>query len=308
MAWLWNSWKEYKDYVQPAVFNSTGVFRAAARASWFKIESKLNDTVLRVEKNLASLNRLGFTGKDNNVPPVEPDVIHRAYVLSIDLINDVERLLLYHKRLANSNAAYGFLHQDEVFGQLEGNEAPDYLSREIEQLVEDTNELITGYHQLVEADEEFLTYSLDLPHELKEDFILSRNLFSIGIDDLGVLVAGRGLEGVLRKLAEKRNIMIEIKGKPEPASDADFHDLIEVMFRLRWKVKRNRLITPEIRALLHYLRAIRNGGAHANTQGRPMTISPRETTALVAETANRLWNDITGTRAKLDQTSIPKNW
>jgi hypothetical protein len=308
MAWLWSSWKEYKEFVQPVIFNSRGVFILAARGSWFHTLHRLSEIVLRVENNLESLNQLGFTGEDNNSPPADPEVVDKAYTLSIDLINHTERLLLYHKRLATSNAAYGFLHQNEVFGQLERDRPSDQLSIEIKQLVKDTIELIVGYHEMVETDDQFLVHTLDLPHELAEDFLLSRNLFSVGFDDLGVLVAGRGLEGVLRKLAEKRNVMIEIKGKPEPASDADFHDLIEVMFRLRWKVKRSRLITPEIRALLHYLRAIRNGGAHANIHGRTLTISPRETTALVAETANRLWKDITGTRAILDQTSIPKNW
>jgi len=60
--------------------------------------------------------------------------------------------------------------------------------------------------------------------------------------------------------------------------------------------------------LLHYLRTIRNSSAHA-TRGVPSPIvNPRETAILVAEAANRLWNQVAGTKARLAPTTVQKVW
>jgi hypothetical protein len=142
---------------------------------------------------------------------------------------------------------------------------------------------------------------------LEADFRLARNLFSLGFDDVGLLIAGRGLEGVLRKIANIRKILLESKGKTAPAAEADLHDLIETMYQLRWKTKGTRLISPEAKALLHYLRTLRNNGAHP-VAGSRSAVNLREKAVLVAETANRLWNEVSKTKARLHPAVVPKTW
>src|SRR5229473_3266739 len=275
MAWLWSSWQEYLDYVHPVAVNSRGHFNAAVRRSTFEAESQLADAVRQLSGSMQSLAELGFTGKDDNVPPNDASILQRARRLVIELIYAGEELLLYHERLARSMASYGFLHQHDILEHWD--RYGDGVFREIDQLITDASELLAGYHEIKEADEQFLVYTLNLklPPDLESDFRLARNLFSVGFDDVGVLIAGRGLEGVLRKIAQVRRILIEIKGRAEPASDADFADLIEAMYRVRWKAAGSRLITTETRALLHYLRALRNGHAHPATPGKRASTAPR---------------------------------
>jgi hypothetical protein len=56
---------------------------------------------------------------------------------------------------------------------------------------------------------------------------LGRNLFSVGFGEIGLLVAGRGLEGVLRRVAQDGKIFMQpVKGKPRPANEVDFADLV----------------------------------------------------------------------------------
>jgi hypothetical protein len=309
MAWLWSSWQEYLDNVQPVVAKSRGLFYLAQLGSRFETEEKLFEAVSTLTNTIESLNKLGFTEYDDDMPLVEDAaIINQAKGLVSVLIGAGEKLLLYNKRIVKDGTAYDFLHQHEILEEWERYSETDQISFEIEQLISDTKELLKGYYQLKEADGQFLISELNLPSGLEEDFRLARNLFSVGFDEVGVLISGRGLEGVLRKIAQVRKIMIEAKGKVEPAYDADVYDLIELMYRLRWKVTKERLITQDIKALLHYLRALRNGGAHASPEGRRPPISPRETAKVVAETANRLWKDVTSTRARFEQTIIQKAW
>lgn len=215
---------------------------------------------------------------------------------------------MFHKRLATSNAAYGFLHQNNLLKHWERYAKSARISKEIDQLSRDIKDLLEGYHEFVKAQDRFLLDDLRLPDSLESDFRVSRNLFSLGLDEVGLLIAGRGLEGVLREIVRLRRIeIVDGKGRASPAFEADFYDIIEAMFQLRWKRNGARLITPDTKALLHYLRTLRNAGAHANIRQARFVASPRETAALTAETANELWKQA-ATRAQLTPTSVQRTW
>src|SRR6185437_15810335 len=113
----------------------------------------------------------------------------------------------------------------------------------------DIDQMLSGYYALIQTDHSFLLGTLDLPDPLAADFRLARDLFSTGFDEIGLLVAGRGLEGVLRKIAAARKISLQTK-KTAPASEADSYDLIEVMYRVKWKLTGVSLISQETKALL----------------------------------------------------------
>jgi hypothetical protein len=308
MAWLWPSWNEYVEYVQPVTITGRGRYNVIAHSSRFEVERRLVDVARELVGAVNSLAELGFEDNSDIPMPEGTATWERAREEVFTIVHAGEELLLLHKRLAQSNASYGFLHQHEILSNWDRHAGSDGPWYEVTQLVKDARELIRGYESLKEADEQFLTSGLKLPPELAADFRTARDLFSVGFDDVGILIAGRGLEGVLRKIALMRKVMIEVKGRPEPACDADLRDLIEVMYRLHWKVSGRRLIPKETMALLQYLRTLRNAGAHSGPQGRLPTIGARESAVVVTETAKRLWDEVTGTRAKLANTTIQKSW
>ena len=303
MDWRWSSWEEYVENVSPVCVDGQGTYRLAQRKSRYKVAFAIAESIGTLRNCLRSLNDLGF-GEDQW--PRNRSILDDTHRIVIDLIYAGERLLLHNKRLAVSGAAYGFLHQHEILEHWDHYSSGDRIFREVSQLVTDSNQLLGGYDEMVADDDDFIVQNFDIPEPLMSEFRLVRDLFSLGFDDVGVMVAGRGLEGVLRRIAHARKIIVEIKGKPEPACDADFHDLIEVMYRLQWKASGARLITGQTRALLQYLRSIRNAHAHPGTGGGQTAGSPREIATIVAKVANQLWGDVMRSRAKFAQTTVPE--
>ena len=306
MAWLWDTWDEYIDAVHPAVLIRSGTWRLSRRQPWIEVESSLWEAVRSLTEAYESLCSLGFSGKEHQRPPGDSLIIDKAKQLVLSAIYSGEKLLLYHKRLAKSDASYGFLHQNDLLEHWDRYKQTDRISSEIGQLARDISELLQGFHDLVKVEDRFIIDNLELPSDLESDFRLARNLFSVGFDEVGLLIAGRGLEGVLREIAEVRKIVLEIKGKTSPACEADTFDLIEAMFHIRWKTKKTRLITGETRALLHYLRTIRNSRAHPPAHGSH-TANSRETAIVIAETANKLWKEA-ASRAHITPTTVQKTW
>lgn len=305
MPWLWNSWEEYVEWVHPSV-GRRGAWRLSHQQPWTEAESQLWEAVRRLTEARSSLHELGFTGSDDDVPPEDAGILGDAKRLVLSAIHSGEKLLLYHKRLAQSDASYGFLHQNDLLEHWDRYTNAGRIASEIHQFTRDISDLLQGYEALLRTEDRFIIGNLDLPASLESDFRLARNLFSVGFDEIGLLIAGRGLEGVLRKIAHDRKILLEIKGKTVPASEADFYDLIEVMYQIRWKTRKTRFITAQTKALLHFLRTLRNAGAHP-VQGSQLMSNPREAAVVIAETANALWKE-TATRAQLTPTTVQKTW
>src|SRR5947199_1200272 len=214
MAWLWSSWEEFVDYVQPVSAKNRGLFRKTRNGTSFEIECELYKAFEELSAALTSLVELGFKGRDNERPPDDVSLVDNARRSVIDLIGAGEKLLLYHKRLAQSDDAYGFLSQNETLEHWD-TYGGERILLEIDQLVTDTRELTAGFYRMKDEDEKFLIYHLDLPSELESDFRVARNLFSIGLDEVGVFMVGRGFEMVLRGIAKSKKIMISHKNQIE---------------------------------------------------------------------------------------------
>ena len=118
MAWLWNSWEEYSDYVEP-VSARRPLFNIAKNASAFKAQRELQESMQSVKKALDELQSLGFSGRDNQRRPGNLRVLKKARPLVRELVHAGEKLLIYHKRLAQSDYAYGFLHQHTLGAELD---------------------------------------------------------------------------------------------------------------------------------------------------------------------------------------------
>jgi hypothetical protein len=307
MAWLWDSWEEYVDIVHPAALDSPQRMRSSQQDSWFEAEQSLFRMHRELEEKCHALYELGFKGRDEGDPAYDAARVGQAHPLVMDAVHAAEEMLLYHKKLAKSKASYGFLHQHSLIHHWSRYSQTRRIVREINQFITDVQQLLDGFDAMKEEEDEFIVGSIELPDSLESDFRLARNLFSVGFDEVGLLIAGRGLEGVLRKIADLRHVCLDSKGKKVPASDLDLHDLIETMYQLRWKATHARLISADTKALLHYLRVLRNSGAHPSTDAR-RAVNLREKAVLVAETASRLWNEVSDTKARLHPTVVPKTW
>lgn len=178
MAWLWSSWQEYFDAVQPVVLNSPGLLRGAQKDSLFETDRLLFKATDELKAALNELGSVGFTGDRHHRPPSDAAVIDGARTHAVDLVAAGEELLLYRKRLANTRNAYGFLHQHDLLEHWDRYRGTARLAIEIDQLAADAYELLNGYRELITLDEEFLVRDTNLPEELKADFRLARNLFS----------------------------------------------------------------------------------------------------------------------------------
>ena len=178
----------------------------------------------------------------------------------------------------------------------------------MKQFVTDVRDLLQGFRNLVEEDHRFLQGGLVLPSGPGADFKLSRDLFSVGFDEVGLLIAGRGLEGVLREIARQKGILLERKGDKDLVAEADTHDLIEALYRVRWAKTKERLITKVTKTLLHYLRTLRNTGAHSQIGTRAAPIRPRETAVLIAGIAMKTWTDTQRPRARFAPKVVKKTW
>ncbi len=308
MAWLWSSHEEFHDHVQPVLVAShQGPLRHARSQTLFEQHAKMGRALVELEQALEELGKQGF-GADpprNNVSEVG-----EAYRLCEDVVWSGEELLLYNKRLAWTRGGDDFIHQKDVIEREHWDRYVNSgrISREVAELVEAGHALIAAHHELEALDDDYLPMESDLPKSVLADFRLARDLLSVGLDEVSLLIAGRGLEGTLRHIAKDRRVMLEDRGKAAPASEVDFYHLIEGFGRLRWRGTGVPLLDKDVVALLHFLRSIRNAGAHPVVAGERKNESAREIAKVTVEKAGSLWRDATKKGARLVSTKVKRSW
>lgn len=306
MAWLWESWEEYVKSCNPAGIRS-GSFDLCRVNTGLESTQLLLESVDKLREASQALRALGFKGRSSALPKCDAALVGGAREQVIHAVYTGETLLLYHKRLALSEASASFLHENDLLDHWERYAAGPGIVHEISEFADAVAELLEGYERLAREDQRLLLDDLDLPEPLEDDFRLSRNLFSLGFDEVGLFIAARGLEKVVRKIARDRKIELTNGKKTGPACEADLHDLIETMSQVRWKVKGTPLITKETRTLLQYIRTVRNSGAHSTHQ-EAESENFRQTASIIARSAQRLWNSVSSSRARLTPTTVQKNW
>lgn len=306
MAWLWESWEQYSEWCHPAAIRR-GTYTLSRSNTQMESVRHLLRAVAELRESARELSSMGFTPNGSERLSYDAALVDRARNHVIHAIHAGETLLVYHKRLAMSDASDGFLHQNDLLEHWDRYAGGHRILHEVEQLVEDVGELLDGYQRLEREDEHWLVEILDLPKSLETDFRMARNLFSVGFDEAGLFLAARGLEKVVRQIARDRKVVLVTSKKTQPASEADLHDLIETMARVRWKAKDEPLLTKETKSLLEYIRTVRNGGAHSGRSDADTT-DYRQKAAIIARSANQMWNGITSSRARLAPTQIQKDW
>jgi hypothetical protein len=307
VAWLWDSYEEFRNNVNPVMIDHEGPLRAARFETLCEQQAKIGKALAELDETRTKLGKLGFT---DDPPREDRDNLGEAHSLCLEAAYAGEELLLYHRRLALSRSSYNFCHQKDIVEHENWDRysATNRIFHEIAKLVEAVDELVQGYHDLVTLDSEYLSIDRDFPDAVLVDFRLARDLLSVGADEIGLLIAGRGLEGVLRHIAKDRRVILEDRGKAAPASEVDFYHLIEAFGRLRWRGTGVPLLDKDAVALLHYLRSIRNAGAHPVVGGGRKNESAREIAKVTVEKAGSLWKDASKAGARLVSTKVKRTW
>lgn len=303
----WTSYEEYAEYIQ-AEYVERNLFRHRTSQSLLDQITELQRSADAMSAAAKQLSELGYDG-DRSRPSEDTDSAPRsARGICIDLCHHGEEVLMYAKGLAQSHEADDFLHEKDILEHWDRYEGSDRIHDEINELVAATWTLCNGLHNAITGTEEFLLDQLDrdFPDVLKRDFIVARDQFSVGLEEAGFLSAGRGLEGVLRAVAQKKLLLIETRGVLKPAAEEDFFDLIECLSRTRWRTDKSPIISQRIKSLLHHIRTSRNAVAHPVTI--PIEENWRELAVIVTSNANRIWKVGQRRYAGLREKKIVRSW
>jgi len=307
MPQLWDSYEEFRNSVGPVLIDHDGPLRLAQSETLCEQQAKIRRALAELNDALTKLGDLGFT---EDPPQEHRERLDEAHGICLDLAYAGEDLLMYHRRLALSQAAYEFCHQKDIVERENWDRysATKRIFKEIARLVESVDQLVQGYRDIVDSDGKYLRIDSDLPDTVEADFRLARDLLSVDLDEVGLLIAGRGLEGVLLHIAKGRNVTIEEKGKTIPASEFDFFQVIEVFKRLTWRGKGHSIADKPAVALLHYLRSLRNAGAHPVAGPGHTKGTAREMTKVTVDMTVSLWKEATAKGAQLVSTKVKRDW
>ncbi|MDC4203788.1 MAG: hypothetical protein MPW14_09105 [Candidatus Manganitrophus sp.] len=309
MVWFWSSYEEFNDFVHPVELDNPNNFEALGWESRFENQIRLVEAVNGLRNAAENLRKMGFTKEPNKQSASR---LRQAREISWSVVRLGETILLCHKRLAQSNWSEDFRDEKDLDEHWERycSEGSPYprIFHELKNLINASEKLLKGYDDFLTKDRGFLIEKLDLPDELQDDFILSNNLLSVGFDEVGVLIAGRGLERVLREIARSKKINVLHKNRSLPAEDADSYDLIEALYRVRWQKDNSRLIDSETTLLLHLLRTVRNQGAHPTPTSPLREKNAREMASIITRTSNSLWKEITQRQDQFINSTITKDW
>src|ERR1044071_6412908 len=122
MAWNWNSAEEFKEYVLPVAL-ADGTVRASLRNSTFESHKNLFESLNDVSRSMDRLSAMGFTGEGGTHESRDDMDLGELRGIIIELVYAGENLLLHHKRLAQTEAAYGFLSQHDILDHLDRYDA-----------------------------------------------------------------------------------------------------------------------------------------------------------------------------------------
>jgi hypothetical protein len=227
--------------------------------------------------------------------------------LCLDLAYNGEMILLYQRRVAQMDLAYGFLHSKNDVGHYANPRHPMTYAQ-IERLIKDSADFLNSVErEILRADDFLMDYQIDLPDDAENDILIARDLFSLGFDDVGLLVLGRALERIVRFVLRERKVQL-ISGRNTSSADtATLHDAIETLRRLRWKRRGERFLNNTIVQRLQWLRAIRNDEVHQGIGDDGS--DPRDLGLLIVGAIRSLYETHTTARRRpLATTTITRDW
>jgi hypothetical protein len=297
MRLQWRSYEEFTERLRPRFLDQRH-FSAAMMDPPHALLSNLAERLQLLKELVPRLEHILVSLKD--APPADVS-LSPSITLAVEA---GEFVLLCRPRLLGQRASHRFIAARAVIDQYETRQSQKRLM-ELQLFIDGCIGLIKAVAELDEDDAEFLLQDLTVPEPLKVDFELARDLFNLDQDDIALVATARGLEGVLREIAKHQRVEVKGRGKVQLAHELDLAELIDVMHRLRWKASDKPLIGSDVRNLLHYARAVRNIGAHAETD-RSVSRTAREMARIMAMTASELWTKGTRPRARLVTRTVDR--
>lgn len=290
MPWLWSSFDEYSSHINPIYRDNAGVFRYKHLFSWGDMEASRLDYLRDVE---SALNSLETAGVDENQTSFSKPKLLKIHAYIEQIVNSVEQMLVFDRRLGMTPETSNFANaKDEVLLNWERYLEGDYLGHCLVSLYTSTRALIACLHSRTESDRSFLLSEFIVNEPPPADFVMARDLFSLGFDEAGLFYSGRGLESTLREALRRRKFDYESK----PIWEKDFYHFIECLDKLRWKEDSSRVLDKQTINLLHMLRTMRNAGAHP---GVNVPIE-REVAVLAAKAARHIFDLLASSERELE--------
>src|SRR5262245_57683559 len=123
MAWLWNDEHEYHEWTAPVIRDRPAAVRFTRRETWFSAETNLREAVATMQHGVSGLRQLGFHAADT--PTRDDELLDATHRCVLDVVWGGETLLLYHKRLAQTDWAYDFCHAHEIVREWQRHAATD---------------------------------------------------------------------------------------------------------------------------------------------------------------------------------------
>jgi hypothetical protein len=220
-------------------------------------------------------------------PPTKPyteNEFRDVWAAACQIVTNGEYALAYCKPLAETKGGEEFIGRKGVFEHLPRYQKESWGSCKngTKDLLQATEQLMEAIHDFWESDNTFLKHVSDLPDDLRGDFVSARDVMSLGFTEAGLIYAGRGLEGVVRRIAKDHNLFT---GKS--IERARFVDIQTALEAKRFSHDQALVIDEQTKHRLHLSRAMRNHSVHPNSQRGSQGF--REEAILMAQKANELW-------------------
>jgi hypothetical protein len=281
-SWCWESFEEFKKQVYPIEHAPENIVGAQLRVPASSCVHALFENLKEFDAAHEKLRMLLGGPVDRLIPAEEQEDVCLA---ASRLVYSAECIFAYCRPLANTKGARTLISRKEISEHLtsyRNQAAARKFKSKAQELFKAADQFAIEIPDFFDGDRAFLQNVSDLPDELKSDFVSARNLMSLGFDEAGLIFSGRGLEGVIRRIARDHKITMK-----QPVERARFFEILTVLETKRFAHDSTLVVDEATKHLLQYSRAIRNNSAHPNP-ARTAKGYPQQA-VLMAQRANDIW-------------------
>jgi hypothetical protein len=283
-TWRWESNEEFAQHVHPIEHSPKNAVRVARNWTGLKRILEFCRAVNGLEIAYHELKRIASVAAKPPTKPYSQDEFRDVWAAACQIVCQGEYALAYCKPLAETKGGEDFIERKSVFEQFPRYQKETWGSAKsgTTELLRATEELMKAIQEFWETDDSFLKNVPSLPDDLKTDFVAARDVMSLGFTEAGLIYAGRGLEGVVRRIATDHNLF------PSKAIErVRFAEILTALETKRFSNDRKLVIDEQTKHRLHLSRAMRNHSAHPDSQRDSQGY--REEAILMAQKANELW-------------------
>lgn len=304
MSWNWQSPEEYLAHIEPICVETVNLIRGSKHRTTAQTWSLMSKELYEFSSALEKLESFSECCPETKL---DKESSHALGETIFKLIFHGERLLGYNKRLGTTEEAERFNDSKTLIKDLRLPVVDQRFVVELKEFQEDCHRLSHKFSSQEDEDKRFLADELQLPDELCSDFVTARNLFSVGLEEMGMFAIGRGFERVLREIARRKRLkLLDAKNNQKPLDEADLRDIIEAFYRLNWKDDGSRLIDLSTKAFLDYLRTLRNSVAHP---AKSSILKGWRNEAIIAtQKASDIWNQVMVAKRTIKLKAVQRAW